>query len=327
MKIKDILTICHGRDYKSLNSGKVPVLGTGGIITFVNKYLCNWNCVLIGRKGTINKPQYMSEPFWCVDTLFYSKPKENNYPKFQFYLFETIDWNKNNEASGVPSLSASTIGNIKVKIPSLNEQIKISTFLTKIDERIETQSKIIKDIETLKKLICYQLFFNIPNKMQLSKLCSITTGKLDANQMDENGSYPFFTCGKETLKINTYAFDCEAILISGNGDIGHTKYYNGKFNAYQRTYVLYNFKSSPIFIKYAIDHVLPRKIKEEMQSSAMPYIKLSTLANLNIPYPEINIQNKIIDILNVFQKKLDLEISILEKFKEQKKYLLANMFI
>ncbi len=266
-----------------------------------------------------------------VASTGYAQIRTENYPLFVYYLLNSSIFNKKVlllcTGSNYPAISSSDLGKIRTYICSKNEQLKIGNFFELLDKRIRTQSKIIKDLEILKKLICSQLFLKISNKMQLSKLCSITTGKLDANKMDKNGSYPFFTCGKETLKINTYAFDCEAILISGNGDIGHTKYYNGKFNAYQRTYVLYNFKSSPIFIKYAIDHVLPRKIKEEMQSSAMPYIKLSTLANLNIPYPAINIQNKIIDILNVFQKKLDLEISILKKFKEQKKYLLANMFI
>ena len=89
--IGDVLQICHGRDYKDQKLGSVPVLGTGGVITYVSNYLCNWPCVLIGRKGTIDKPQYMDIPFWSVDTLFYSKPREKQNPKFQYYLFSTIN--------------------------------------------------------------------------------------------------------------------------------------------------------------------------------------------------------------------------------------------
>ena len=212
-------------------------------------------------------------------------------------------------------------------LPNAIEQEKIGVFLTLIDQRIDTQSKIIEKYESLIKAISNKLFFNITNRVNLSEICSITTGKLDANQMDENGIYPFFTCGKETLKINRYAFDCEAILISGNGDIGRTKYYNGKFNAYQRTYILYNFKGSPIFIKYAIDYVLPKKVKEETQISAMPYIKLATLSELSIPYPDITIQIEDVQILDTLQTKIKVEKNFLEKLKEQKKYLLSNMFI
>ena len=225
------------------------------------------------------------------------------------------------------SISVEEFLNLKGTFPNKNEQLKIIKFYTLINKRIDTQSKIIEKYESLIKAISNKLFFNITNRVNLSEICSITTGKLDVNQMDENGIYPFFTCGKETLKINKYAFDCEAILISGNGDIGRTKYYNGKFNAYQRTYILYNFKGSPIFVKYAIDYALPKKVKEETQISAMPYIKLGTLSELSIPYPDIHIQIEDVQILNTLQTKINVETEILEKLKEQKKYLLSNMFI
>ena len=244
-----------------------------------------------------------------------------NSPSFHNQLLPLIQGIK------VSSISKSQIVDTFISYPKINEQCKITEFLTLLDQRIDTQSKIIEKYESLIKAISNKLFFNITNRVNLSEICSITTGKLDANQMDENGIYPFFTCGKETLKINKYAFDCEAILISGNGDIGRTKYYNGKFNAYQRTYILYNFKGSPIFIKYAIDYALPKKVKEETQISAMPYIKLGTLSELRIPYPDIHIQIEDVQILNTLQTKINVEKDILEKLKEQKKYLLSNMFI
>ena len=148
-QVKNILNICHGKDYKHLGKGEFPVLGTGGVITYVDNYICNWSCVLIGRKGTINKPQFMISPFWSVDTLFYSKPHNGQLPQFQYYLFQTINWEKYNEGSSVPSLSASTIENIQVHIPSTQEQQKISEFLSLIDQRIETQNKIIKRKKSL----------------------------------------------------------------------------------------------------------------------------------------------------------------------------------
>ena len=262
-------------------------------------------------------------------------PKSNVDSDFLVHYFETPKWY--NEISniagegarnhGLLNMAVSDYFNTKHSFPSIQEQHKISQFLNLINQRIDTQSKIIEKYESLIKAISNKLFFNITNRVNLSEICSITTGKLDVNQMDENGIYPFFTCGKETLKINKYAFDCEAILISGNGDIGRTKYYNGKFNAYQRTYILYNFKGSPIFVKYAIDYALPKKVKEETQISAMPYIKLGTLSELSIPYPDIHIQIEDVQILNTLQTKINVETEILEKLKEQKKYLLSNMFI
>ena len=157
-RLEEILTIYNGKDYKDLKSGEFPVFGTGGVITFVDKYLCNWNCVCIGRKGTINKPIFMDEPFWCVDTLFYTKPKEKNNPKFQFYLFETIDWQKYNTATGVPSLTGTTIGNIIVEIPTIFEQNKIADFLSSYDEKLRLQRNRIEALERRKKGLLQKVF-------------------------------------------------------------------------------------------------------------------------------------------------------------------------
>ena len=135
-RIGDILKILHGRDYKDYQApnGEYPVLGTGGIIDHATKYLCDWPCVLIGRKGTIDKPQYMDKPFWTVDTLFYSKPESLHNPKFQYYLFQTINWKKYNEASGVPSQSSSTIEGIVVVVPNYKTQETIADLFTRLDE-------------------------------------------------------------------------------------------------------------------------------------------------------------------------------------------------
>ena len=134
------------------------MLGTGGVIDYVDEYICNWPCVLIGRKGTINKPQYMETPFWSVDTLFYSKPNKNQHPKFQFYLFQTINWQKYNEASGVPSLSSSTIEGIKVNVPNYETQAEISNIFSFIDCRIESTEKSLNNLLLLKKALLQQLF-------------------------------------------------------------------------------------------------------------------------------------------------------------------------
>lgn len=156
--IGDILKICHGKDYKHLSNGNIPVLGTGGVITFVNKYLCDWECVLIGRKGTIDKPQYMNTPFWSVDTLFYSKPEKNQCVKFQYYLFETINWKVYDESTGVPSLSASTIEKISTLIPCLEEQHKIADCLSAYDEVIQIKKDKLEVWKEIKKGLLQQMF-------------------------------------------------------------------------------------------------------------------------------------------------------------------------
>lgn len=157
-KLGEILAVHHGKDYKNLKKGNVPVYGTGGIITYVEDFLCDWACVCIGRKGTIDKPLYIDTPFWCVDTLFFTKAKDKHIPKFQFYLFQMIPWKKYNEASGVPSLNASTIQNINVTIPCPEEQQKIADCLSSLDEAIDKQKATLAAWEELKKGLLQQMF-------------------------------------------------------------------------------------------------------------------------------------------------------------------------
>ena len=115
--------------------------------------------LLIGRKGTINKPQYMDIPFWTVDTLFYSDVFQENNAKYLYYLFNTINWEKYDESTGVPSLSAKTIERIKIKISNnAQEQEKIASFLTLIDKKIEKQKELVELLKKYKRGLLSQIF-------------------------------------------------------------------------------------------------------------------------------------------------------------------------
>ena len=142
--IGNVVKIGSGKDYKHLEKGNIPVFGTGGYMTSVNDYLYDGETVFIGRKGTIDKPFWHSGKFWTVDTLFYTFDFVGVLPKFLYSIFQRINWKLYNEASGVPSLSKTTIEKIKIKYPSLAEQEKISSLLSLLDERIATQNKIIE---------------------------------------------------------------------------------------------------------------------------------------------------------------------------------------
>ena len=95
-RIGDTLKVKSGRDQKLIKciKGKYPILGTGGQIGSTNNFLCNKPSVLIGRKGTIDKPQYMDTPFWTVDTLFYTDINDKFNEKYIFYAFQNINWKK-----------------------------------------------------------------------------------------------------------------------------------------------------------------------------------------------------------------------------------------
>ena len=154
-----IVKIKHGRDQKSIEvvNGKYPILATGGEIGRTNTALYSKPSVLIGRKGTIDKPKFMDTPFWTVDTLFYTEVSEHVLPIWLFYKFETIDWYFYNEASGVPSLSASTISKIKILLPPLAEQKAIAQVLSTADSAIQKTEKLIAQKELRKKWLMQQL--------------------------------------------------------------------------------------------------------------------------------------------------------------------------
>jgi len=137
-RLGDLLNICHGKSQREVEvaDGPYPILATGGQIGTARHPLYDKPSVLIGRKGTINQPQYMDTPFWTVDTLFYSAIKGENSAKFLYYRFCLIDWMQYNEASGVPSLNARTIQNIEIGCPEPDEQTAIATILSDMDAEL-----------------------------------------------------------------------------------------------------------------------------------------------------------------------------------------------
>jgi len=157
-RLGDVFTIGSGKDYKHLNNGDVPVYGTGGYMTSVDEYLHDGESVCIGRKGTIDKPRYLNTRFWTVDTLFFTHSFRSAVPKFIYAVFQTINWKKHNEASGVPSLSKTTIEKIKVEMPSVHEQQKIADFLTSIDNKIEQVGAQLEQAKNVKKGLLQQMF-------------------------------------------------------------------------------------------------------------------------------------------------------------------------
>jgi type I restriction enzyme S subunit len=153
VRLGECLTIMHGKNQSQIvdPEGRYPILATGGVIGRTNSYLSNKPSVLIGRKGTIDRPQYMDTPFWTVDTLFYSEVKSGNSAKFLFYKFLMVDWKKYNEASGVPSLNASTIENVEMVLPPLKEQEAIAETLSAMDDELEALTEQASKLRMVKQ--------------------------------------------------------------------------------------------------------------------------------------------------------------------------------
>ena len=154
--------------------------------------------------------------------------------------------------------------------------------------------------------------------VNIGSICNIITGKLDANASSENGIYPFFTCSRESLRIDNYAYDCECVLIAGNGDL-NVKYYKGKFNAYQRTYIV-TLKNDikDVSVKYIFKFFekYVEKLRQLSVGGVIKYIKLGDLTNAKIPVPSLLEQERIVE-------ELDCLSGVIEKKKEQLKELAA----
>ena len=280
-----------------------------------------------GRKiGFTNQDVCFGNKLCCFEAI-------EDEPKFIYFYLQSNDFLRefNSNIQGlIGGVNKENLRKIKIPIPPLNEQKRIASALSKIDAYLENTIKLIEEKERFKRGIAKKLLTckegeNIPEARfkgfedewktkTLENICkNIKTGKLNANAMEKDGQYRFYTCAKDYYKINTYAFDGEAILISGNGaHVGYVHYYNGKFNAYQRTYVLMDFTENILFIKYYLDIHLKYKINIENNKGNIPYIVLNTIKDMEIKFPSLEEQEKIGGYLSL----LDAEIDNLKKQKE-----------
>ncbi|MGN0720787.1 MAG: restriction endonuclease subunit S [Anaerovoracaceae bacterium] len=143
-------------------------------------------------------------------------------------------------------------------------------------------------------------------KVKIGELTKIRTGKLDANAASLDGEYPFFTCSKEPLRISTYAYDCECVLVAGNGDL-NVKYYNGKFNAYQRTYIIEDNGSGKLYMPYLYYYMCMyvEELRKQAIGGVIKYIKLENLTNALIEIPELEKQKVIVEKLSKLKGIID----------------------
>ena len=315
-RIEKVLKIKHGKDQKAIenNDGIYPILATSGEIGRSNTFLWDKPCVLIGRKGTINKPQYMDTPFWTVDTLFYSDVFQNNNAKYLYYLFNTINWKKYDESTGVPSLSAKTIERIKIKISNnLREQEKIASFLTLIDKKNEKQKELVELLKKYKRGLLSAIF---SQKLRFK----------DDNGNDYPAKYPILATGGEIGRTNSYLWDKPCVLIGRKGTIDKPQYMDTPFWTVDTLFYSEVFKENNAKYLYYLFNTINWKKYDE--STGVPSLSAKTIERikvaLSINYSE---QLAISKILSKFDDKIQQEEFILKKLQNYKKGLLQQMFI
>lgn len=230
----------------------------------------------------------------------------------------------NYKKSGVqPSLNLSDVEKFVLPYPPLEEQTAIATVLFDTDTLIDHLEKLIDKKKAVKQGTMQQLLtgkkrlpgFNgeWENK-KLGEICKITTGRKDVNEGNPSGFYPFFTCSRNYTFSNSYSFDKEAILVAGNGEVGNLHYYKGKFEAYQRTYVLIDFVTDVKYLWYQLDAFLTDSLGIGKIGSSIPYIKMENLVDFEFHRPTNKEEQTVIATI---LSDMDKEIEGLEKKRDK----------
>lgn len=347
-KIDHVCKIGNGRDYKHLSAGNIPVYGSGGYMTSVDKFLYDGESVCIGRKGTIDKPIFLTGKFWTVDTLFYTYAFHKCLPKFLYLIFQQINWYKYNEAGGVPSLLKTTIGNINIFIPNNeNEQKKIVDCFSSLDDLINAVADKIETLKEYKKGLMQQLFpaegkttpaFRFPefqNKGEweestLGDICDMQAGKfVSASEICDVKKDTMYPCyGGNGLRGYTHSFTHFGIypLIGRQGaQCGNITYAEGKFHATEHAVVVTLKKD--IDIRWLYYQLIKLDLNQYATGQAQPGLSVDVIKKVTIRIPKNkNEQQLIACSLFSVDELISTETAKLDQLKNHKKGLMQQLF-
>nr|WP_154548766.1 restriction endonuclease subunit S [Helicobacter pylori] len=340
VRLGDILTLKHGRDYKNFKLGNIPVYGSGGYMLSINNFLHNGESVCIGRKGTIDKPIYLNGKFWVVDTLFYSYSFKKSIPKFIFYAFSIIKWSNYNEATGVPSLTKMTISNIEIPLPPLNEQSAIANILSGLDRYLCALDALILKKEGVKKALSFELlsqrkrlkgFNQAWQRVRLGDICEFGNGGAYETLIVENGDFKLISLNsididgnlKNTMKrVNFYDNSLKQDdIVMVLSDVAHGDFLGLCAVIPSNDYVL-NQRMGRLRIRNDCINILflrlyinanQKYFKMQGQGSSQLNLSKKAIEDFEIPLPPLNEQIAIANILS----GLDNEIASLKNKKRQ----------
>ena len=357
-KFADFIDVKSGKDYKHLNSGSIPVYGTGGYMLSVDRALSDIDAIGIGRKGTIDKPYLLKAPFWTVDTLFYAVPKQNIDLQFSLSIFKKINWKKFDESTGVPSLSKTVINSVSVSVPSYEEQQKIGSFFKQLDDTIALHQRKLDLLKEQKKGFLQKMFPKNGAKVPELRFAGFADaweerkfGTLYKNNNEKNkGQFG----SESTISIASMKFKAEGNGASVDsidgykvlrvGDIAYEGHKNKQFSFGR--FVLndigdgimsprfttlrplnimdINFWKQYIIYEPIMKHLL---VKSTKLGTMMNELVQDDLFKLTLLVPSDDEQQKI----GSFFKQLDDTIALhqrkLDLLKEQKKGYLQKMFV
>ena len=288
----------------------------------------------LGRMAFAGRDLYTNEAIAALNLFNEREPSK----EFLFYFLHFFDWQKaaeNDVKLKGMTLNKAKLKEIQVPFPPLPEQKRIVGILDKAFDSIATaKANAEKNLQNARALFESHLHGGDAEKASLGDLVKIRTGKLDANAAVEGGRYPFFTCSREIYAIDDYAFDCEAILLAGNNAVGdfNVKHYKGKFNAYQRTYVITVNEKQRVLYRFLYFQMLKslKKFKAQSVGVGTKFLKLGMIKEMEIALPSLAEQQRTVLALDSIRKETERLESIYQQklaaLEALKKSLLHQAF-
>ena len=305
----DVLEIKNGRNQRDVENpnGKYPIYGSGGVMGYAEDYICEAETVIIGRKGNINKPIFVEEPFWNVDTAFgLAAKREILLPRYLYYFCLQYNFEQHNKTVTIPSLTKADLLKIQINLPSLKTQKDIVDRLQKIEALLDFRKQELSALDDLIKARFVEMFGGISEEDTLLKLCNIidyrgkTPEKVDAGlpfitaknvRMHHLSLEPREYISKETYdKVMTRGFPKEGDVVFTTeaplGNVCRIPHFDTEFYIGQRIVTLQTERLMPIYLEYALDtEEFKRKLSEQSSGSTVTGIRVRLLEQLTIPVP------------------------------------------
>lgn len=329
--LKVVLKIRNGRDYKHLGEGPIPVYGSGGIMTYVDTPMYTNPSVLIPRKGSIDKLYYVDTPFWNVDTVFYTEiDTAQVVEKYVYYVLQKEHLEKLNTAGGVPSLTQSVLNEVIIPVPPLPVQEEIVRIL---DAFTELQAELQAELQKRKQQYNYYrdnlLAFEDKKDIQwkhLGDICdikgrigfrgytredqvkegegalSLSPSNIQDGQMDySKGTYITWSKYDESPEIKTYNGDIIFCKTASVGKVAVVKNLPYKATINPQLVVLKNIQCSASFLAYVLEtNSIQSKVISMAGVGSVPNISQKALSDIYIPIPSLYEQQRLVDILDMF---------------------------
>ena len=316
MKFSDVLDIRNGRNQRQVENanGKDPIYGSGGVMGRATDFICDAGTVVIGRKGSINNPFFVDEPFWNVDTAFgLVAHRDVLLPKYLFYFCVNFDFEQLNTTVTIPSLTKANLLQIEINVPDMDEQRYVVRVLDKICRLTDLQQQELHNLDQLVKSRFIELFASVEAEDTLQNLCTFIDYRGKTPEKVESG-LPFITAknirmhrmsfdtleyiSKETYdrvmtrgfpQIGDVVFTTEAPL----GNVCRIPFIETEFYIGQRIITMQTERLEPAYLEYALSSdEFKRKIAEKSSGSTVTGIRSKLLEQLTIPVPPRALQER-----------------------------------